>query len=1259
MSDTIFTVKETHLSRLSPEDSVMFFRDLLWAEARRIGIPFTEMNISHWITVPDGGIDAEVNSGSHRGDGGLIKAGYTGYQIKAGDSFKPWQEAAVKKELFGDKPQSRENLGKAVKDCLKKQGRYVLVCTGIDPTGLEVADAVSHLKKYFKLCGYAPDVEVLGQNRLLAFLGSFPSLSLRLNGNDKAQFLSHAAWSGQNEMRKPFKPGERQTAFISALQQNLRKESESAIHLHVRGEPGIGKTRLVLEATRAKDLTPAIVYCAAASKFRDSYLMNQILRDDNPFAVIVVIDECDLNDRRYVWNNLATRGRRIKLVTIYNEFEDDSGTTIYMDVPPLDDAHISAIIQSYDIPKDQADRWPPQCGGSPRVAHVIGLNLHNNPEDLLKSPDTVSIWDRFICSGDTVDSPSVRDRRIVLQYLSLFKRFGFARSVAAEAKLIARRIEAAAPQITQAVFEGIVVQIKNRKILQGENTLYITPKLLHIKLWVDWWEEHGPLFDLEEFNKDLPDELVGWFNEMFEYAKESKAATKTVQNLLGPDGPFQKKSNFIDTPRGSRFFLAMAEAEPRSALRCLEKTVGAWSKEDLHNFSTGRRNVIWALEKIAMWRDLFPGACRLLLALAEAENENFSNNASGVFAGLFTLGMGKMAPTEAPPEERFPILEEAFRSSSKERRALALKACDSALTTYLHRAVGAEYQGLREVKQRWMPKTYGELYAAYDQAWQFLHQQMTQLPDDERKQAAKILIQHARGLVGISSLADLIIETLFDLANDASNREELLTSIVQLLHYEGKVLPDAIRLRLEQLKQSLTGSDFSSLLRRYVGMNLWEDEFDEEGNRTNQLEDRIANLAKQAFEQPESLQSELHWLMSTAAINGYSFGHELGKQDRQFQLLRVLLEKQKETGKEGGAFLLGGYFRAMFEKDRAKWDHEMDTLAKDSQMVTWVPELTWRSGLTDAAAERILELAKKGSITISHFRMFCLASALQRLSEEMFKKWIDYLMASSDENAPGIALDMYDYFYLRQKTENAMPENLTFRLLTHDLLLRDKEPETMVDYHWTEVAKAFVNLYPLRSVDLAARVFEVEDGGFFEGYRGTAKSVLTDIARAQPKEIWQLVARYLGPPFDRRSYFLMTWLKGEEHIFEENHAPGVMAVIPASDVWVWVDEDKASRAPFLAHYVPKHPFAATNQVCPRQILVRYGEMSEVLSALTANFYTEGWSGPRSLHYQRRKNELLQYRHGETNPNVIRWIDEQIEALDRQIEFANIEEEKRL
>jgi len=1259
--DTIFTVKNEDLEHLNPQQAVDFFRELLWAEATTLGIGKNLINVPSAITVADGGVDAEVQNVQVSGGQGIIKKELTRYQIKTGD-FSPKIDSNVKSILFGEKS---NQLRPKVKSCLDMGGTFVVVLFGWDNPDVTDNQCEDSFKK--KLADIDPrykdaKIEVWRQNTLIGFLKPFPSLALQLTGRTRVRFQTHRSWSQQDDMKKEFKAGEAQKDLVAKLQAELRRNDVS-VHVRVWGEPGIGKTKLVLEATRVDDLLPLVIYCDIANKFRDSDLMNEILRDDNQFSAILVIDECDRDSRSYIWNKLKYCSPRIKLVSIYDEYDETSGNITYFDTPPLQKEQVSSIIQGYGIPEDQADRWAEFCDGRPRTAHIFGQNLRNNPEDLLKSPDTVNVWDRYIVGGDDQHSQQVEQRRLVLQHIALFKRFGYGRPVIAEAQAIAKIVNQVDPHLTWPRFQEIIHKLRARKILQGENTLYITDKLLHVKLWVDWWDMYGDSFILEDLSKSLTPTLLEWFYEMFKYAAESKVASRIVKELLGKKGPF-RNSDYLRSTLGSKFFSALAEADPKWALECVKRTIGSWSKEELLQFTTGRREVVWALEKIAMWRELFADAARQLLALGEAENETWSNNASGVFAGLFSPGPGRVAPTEASPQERFPILKEALESSSKERRLLALRACDRALKSqHFGRIIGAEWQGLRKEPQLWMPKTYAELFDAYRQVWQFLCERLDSLPEDEQQQAVNILLEQARGLGGIPKLADIVIETVDELVKKPYvDKKKVLAKVIQILHYGGKDLPPQTRERWEQLRDDLTGSDFSSLMRRYVGMDLLEDKFDGEGNYVDQTQPRIEELARQAIENNNLLRPELAWLVTTEAQNGYRFGYEVGKRDKGFLLLPTLLEAQRRAGENATVYFLGGYFRALFETDHQEWEDRLEALTEDVNLNLWVPELTWRSGMSDQAALRVLGLAEKGIIGIGQFRMLVLGGTIRDLSEDVFKNCVEFLLGDSDAHAVSIALDLYRSHYLPKESKHSLPEELTLKLLTHPALFQKPEASSrhqMDDYNWVEIGKAFVQLYPDRSLDLADRMLEHfgEEGTIVEGFHSRTQAVLNEITRRYPKEVWALTTRYLGPPIDSRAFEIKEWLRGGE--FFETGSEGALAMIPLEEIWEWVDEDVENRAWYLASLVPKALFREEGRTCiAREVLARYGSREDVRRDLMANFSTGFWWGPASLHYQGEKQQLLDFKKGEDNEHVKRWIDEYVSSLDRQMEWARIEEERR-
>jgi len=164
--ETIFTVRNEDLHRLNPEEAVGFFRELLLAEARRIGVPIAKVHISTWINVPDGGVDASIDDVPALPVSDLAKEGITSFQIKAGASFEPWQNAQIKKELFGSKPPDKDNLGSGVRNCMDNNGLYVLVCFKHDLTPEQYGQTIGHLKGYLNQIGYShPRVEVLNNKK--------------------------------------------------------------------------------------------------------------------------------------------------------------------------------------------------------------------------------------------------------------------------------------------------------------------------------------------------------------------------------------------------------------------------------------------------------------------------------------------------------------------------------------------------------------------------------------------------------------------------------------------------------------------------------------------------------------------------------------------------------------------------------------------------------------------------------------------------------------------------------------------------------------------------------------------------------------------------------------------------------------------------------------------------------------------------------------------------------------------------------------
>src|SRR4029078_3009151 len=119
--------------------------------------------------------------------------------------------------------------------------------------------------------------------------------------------------------------GTEQQQIIESIREHLR--SGNIGHIRLIAEPVVGKTRLALEATRAEDLEPTVVYVPEGSALLGSRVfLNELIQPDDYQAVIFIIDDCPPKDRASIWNFLGGHIDRIRLIT-RDHGPDDSGGT--------------------------------------------------------------------------------------------------------------------------------------------------------------------------------------------------------------------------------------------------------------------------------------------------------------------------------------------------------------------------------------------------------------------------------------------------------------------------------------------------------------------------------------------------------------------------------------------------------------------------------------------------------------------------------------------------------------------------------------------------------------------------------------------------------------------------------------------------------------------------------------------------------------------------------------------------------------------
>ncbi|MDR3606237.1 MAG: hypothetical protein P4M08_02525 [Oligoflexia bacterium] len=1232
------------LLTLEPSEAVTFLRRLLWAEAKRVNIAQNLIMVPSCINVADGGIDAKIENAEPTSTD-VIPKGTTGFQVK--NKHVTAGEAA--REVH--KGEKLENdLKDGVVKLMNEGGTYILVA--FDSTTVPAREEIRlKIINELKSKGFAdPKVNVYTADLLVGFAEKHISL-LSWFKKEFAYCQPHSSWAENYEITTPatFYADEERKKLIETIRTRLRTKEPSASIFRIEGLPGIGKTRFVFELLKEDDFSNSTIYIKA-DQFIGYELYNMLLNTPGKTA-IVVVDECSLKQHDEIVRAFGSRGSRIQIFTISFEMGPIGPPAAKFRLNGLSDEIIDGMLkQEYKLPVEISHRLARFSDGYPRIAVLLAESYQKTSgsiQDFLSIADD-DLFNRLICDNPGNTSLLEKNRR-VLRAISLFEKIGYELpQLEVESQWLAKRED-----ISWADFQEVVAAQKKRKILQGDFYLYVSPFVLRVRLITEWWEIKGMSEQtFRDFTASIPEDrredLLERFVDHVRYIAETPRGSQFVKHLLSSNGIFSANQNSLITQKiGSSFFLYLADAAPEEAVSCLERTIGTWSTEQLKSFTTGRREVVWALAKLVIWKNLFHRAARLLLKLAEAENETFSNNSSGEFADLFYLSYGTMATSEASPSERITLLEEMFRSSSEFQKKTAIRACKNAIELRgVSRPMRVDFQ-VRRTPSFWTPNTWGDLYDAYGLYWDLLVKEIKFLTGELKKEAGEALLSVCRTTVHYDALADKTIDTIEILTKEGHlPTKQVLGNLNVIIKYDQGSIPETRLTRIKSLHDSIhSGNDIDSKFQKYVGFISYD---------TREDPKRIAEMrafAKELTAAPEQLYRKLEWLFSEEAENAYELGMFVGELDITKEVILKTTKHLEKNSTTNATAFLGGLLRGLFLRDKTAWDEFITFISTRENLYKFLIDLIWRSGFSEHSLKLIIEAIRVKHIDPSQLGTIALGGVLGSASEERFLELINLLLSINRPRSTTIALQSFFFYYVHQKKINP-PLHPSFEILTHPALLLNETNEKfdhMVDHYWTELANRFYKLYPEKDLELAYAIINGFDheNSIISGFNPLPLSVLNILTAKHPKEIWAKISTLVNPPLARRSYYVGQWLENSLHYF------------PRELVLEWVTVAPEKRASFLAKIVPKDLIGGdSDKGLVRDMLVRFGSFDAVLSAFTNNYFSGLIQGSQSAYWAAMLASFEKIEAQETNANVLTWVRQMKGYLDNKIQQARIFEERR-
>ncbi|WP_146180895.1 ATP-binding protein [Limnohabitans sp. 2KL-17] len=1253
MSQLIHVPVSTIVS-LTAERAVELMGGILKAESNYAKLNPSVVTISSRLTVADGGIDAEIDvpPNTQIPTDCFFAAGLTGIQLKSGTSFKPWTNGSIRGELVNGKG----TLFPEVARLIKRMGRYVVVCTGHDLTPQQRNDACEQIVTVLESLGvadYRNLVDVLGASQLSNFAERYPGIAAQLTYDSIQEAWVLDEWDRDAHMASSFKPAPAQTELIDLIRSGVEGDAK---HIRVLGEPGIGKTRMVLEALRAPHIAPSVLYLYHGSKFVQTALFRQLLRVGWTKPLVLVLDDLSESEMSEVWRHLKTLCGAMKLVTLdHGRYESHDDEILRLYAPRLPDETIRSILADRIGESQSLERWVTICEGSPRVAHAVAENLHANPTDLLRPPATVPLWTRFLHGYGTQEDATSRQVDCVAHHLALFSRFGFEDPVSDEANYVAQLIHKVDPTIGWARFQEIVQSLRARRVLQGSTTLFFVPKALHIVLWKQFWTRYGRGFDFVATFESMPSSLHAWFLNKFRFAG-GKDTAFVVDEILKPDGVFSSH-DMLTSSTGSQFLSTLAEANSSAVLRLLESTIGNWPDADLAEFKSNRQNIVWALAKIAVWPLLTVRALGLLSRLAVNENADFSNNSTGTLVNLFRIGP-EAAATEASPEQRLPALLALLRGSTDAERLLGLKILDSTLDTrgMGFRTVGPEYQGLQERAKLWIPSTYGEWRQAHLLYFQTLINESSAWPAALRPQVCSALLKAVEHQIRTPPCTELALQVLEKLASDSAMIPSQLNKFFwHWTEYCEDEQHGEIGIRIKRLARRYTRQDLTSRFQRYVldvDRLEWEEEYRDRRDRpASHAKALVAALAQRIAAKPHRLSEISHLL--TISSHGPAllyFGEQLAASDVQRVLFPLLTDIARSCG---NVTCLHGYLTGIKAQSFGQFELWLLEMLNSSDTAILGAEMTLRSGYNESAFNRCLDALEKKWIEPTLFGALQFGRALDSVPTEKAERLFRLIRQREIPEALQLLIGLMS----SMSSERPMPcgPDFAFDVARHAIPLL-RHPGQSFGFNWKRVCSRLVKSNVEFAAPLLDALLTTMGEQYQLSYDHDVEALSNELVSIDPEGAWQVTANHFEATLPKWRSDVYNWLKGGIRSFREGVQRSPIANLPEVSILGWIESDPDGRAALIAH-ATLPTLDDEGGLLTRQLLTRYGHIDGVRSGISASFHSGSWVGPTSQHLKHQRDILRRWLTAGFDFQVAQWIETEIEQFDREIQREEINEER--
>jgi len=794
-----------------------------------------------------------------------------------------------------------------------------------------------------------------------------------------------------------------------------------------------------------------------------------------------------------------------------------------------------------------------------------------------------------------------------------------------------------------------------KKLLEQRGlNLKVIPEPIAANLASAWWIETS----FERIQEMLPEitdaELLTELCDRLVDLNQLSKAKDIVSRLWDPKSPFAS-AEALNSELGSRLFRSVVEVNPVAMAHTLLIVFGKMNKDELLNIEQGRRNLVWALEKLSFRKETFATAAKILYAFAVSENERYSNNATGQFVQLFQI---RLPGTEVDYKSRLDIIEYGLSKKDDDYSRIAIFALSQGLQTHgLTRMLGAEQQGSSRPLQDYRPSSMDEVKEYHKRIYEILlliaRENKTLVPIVKKQVARNVrdtIENH-----GIQFVKDAITElqsyeptTWYDMINN-----------LRITIRHGTLSDEEIK-EVHTLIELLLPTDIAGQIETLISKPGWDHEKLESGSFVDKGDKRAEEFAEEFVKAGTDIKPYLPYLLQGEQRKTMVFGKTIGqlaadKNEILFEAIDCLktLPKDKQSVE-----LLIGLLYNFEEEERRKIILELIQTPNIGFNIIYLAR--WYLKKKEDLL-KLLSLVDTGILNVHQIKILSYSNFDENISADDLSIICNKIYSFNVEGK-WIALEMLGNYCYRNNERflQIMPllQVLTtgFNYLTSNLTV-----DAIDDFTYSQLIQKLLIENPNEEL---ARIFSHQIYEYFDEYRPTFSDLyVNEISKALIERYFSIFWEEISPCIleDGNRYYNLQYVLGAHQGNFQTYAKKGALFSGDTDIIIEWCKRNSPLAPIkIASIMPISKIEGTSpswDPFALQMINEFGDIQGFLDGVESNVRSFGWTGSTIPYYEGVKT-LMKELLGHKIELVDEWAQMMIENLDKSILREKIENAER-